>query len=517
MKRFKKVKNITIVGGGTAGWLTAMYFARRISVHQCSPCMPYGDELEITIIDKEVPNPIGVGEATILQFGNFMENMGFTREYWMKELHAIYKGGILFSGWTDGSETDNVWHPFGFTDITYNKVKVSDVPKYSESCYKVAPMWDIWSKYRDKFNLIETLACYHSAMQNRVEMEKINVYADHLDASRLPIFCKKHTKDLVNHIESDVVDVIWNGEDVDHVVLKDGREIKSDLFVDCTGFAKLLSKDNKHDIDLSDRLYTNTAVAGRIEYQDRDTEMHPYTHACAMDDGWVWITPITSRIGSGMVFNRDITDIEDAKESFCNFWEGRISKDELKVLQWNPVMSSEPWRGNVVSIGLSSGFIEPLESTGIALICRGIEFIEETIKGGCYEKDEVAGFNSRMRGNYNNAADIVNIHYAYNKKDTPFWKYVQSKHQKSDLQMLFEDDMADPDRVTRQTVKNGIFGGHNFAVLTAQHDPDILATKNYFCREEGEEHLMSFNVDKYFKDLRGFIDRSVPLKEVIHD
>ena len=188
---------------------------------------------------------------------------------------------------------------------------------------------------------------------------------------------------MCSSIESDVVDVIWNGEDVDHVVLKDGREIKSDLFVDCTGFAKLLSKDNKHDIDLSDRLYTNTAVAGRIEYQDRDTEMHPYTHACAMDDGWVWITPITSRIGSGMVFNRDITDIEDAKESFCNFWEGRISKDELKVLQWNPVMSSEPWRGNVVSIGLSSGFIEPLESTGIALICRGIEFIEETIKGGC--------------------------------------------------------------------------------------------------------------------------------------
>jgi len=83
--------------------------------------------------------------------------------------------------------------------------------------------------------------------------------------------------------------------------------------------------------------------------------------------------------------------------------------------------------------------------------------------------------------------------------------------------MIFEEDMADPDRVTRQTVKNDIFGGHNFACLSAQHDPDILATKNYFCKEEGEEHLMSFNVDKYFKDLRGFINRSVPLKEVIYD
>ena len=509
MQRFKKLKNITIVGGGTAGWLTACYFARRISVHQCSPAMPYSDELEITIIDKEIPNPIGVGEATILQFSNFMENMGFKREYWMPKLHAIYKGGILFSGWTDGSETDNVWHPFGFTDITYNKI--------AETCYKVAPMWDVWSKYRDKFDLIQTLATYHSAMSNRIEEEKIDVYADHLDASRLPVFCKEETKDLVNHIESDVVDVVWDGDDIDHLVLKDGREIKSDLFVDCTGFAKLLSKDKKHDIDLSDRLFTNTAVAGRIEYKDKDTEMHPYTHACAIDSGWVWITPITSRIGSGHVFNRDVTPIEEAKQNFCDFWEGRVKKEDLKVLKWNPVMSHDPWTGNVVSIGLSSGFIEPLESTGIALICRGIEFLEDCIKGGCWEEDERVGFNSRMRGHYNNACDIVNIHYAYSQKDTPFWRYVREKHKKSDLQILVEEDMANPDRVTRQTVKNGIFGGHSFAVLATQHNPESLAVKEYFCKEEGEEYLMSHNVDKYFKDLRGFIERSVPLKEVIYD
>ena len=316
MQRFKKVQNITIVGGGTAGWLTACYFARRISVHQCAPSMPYGDTLDITIIDKEIPNPIGVGEATILQFANFMENMGFKRDYWMPELKAIYKGGILFSGWTDGAPDDNVWHPFGFTDITYNKI--------AEECYKVAPLWDVWSKYRDKFDLIQTLACYHSAMSNKVEEEKITCYADHIDASQLPIFCKKETKDMVNHIESDVVDVVWDGNDIDHLVLKDGREIKSDLFIDCTGFTKLLSKDKKHDVDLSDRLFTNTAVAGRIEYKDKDTEMHPYTHACAVDTGWVWITPITTRMGSGHVFNRDITPIEEAKDIFCNFWEGRI-------------------------------------------------------------------------------------------------------------------------------------------------------------------------------------------------
>jgi len=509
MQRFKKVQNITIVGGGTAGWLTACYFARRISVHQCAPSMPYGDTLDITIIDKEIPNPIGVGEATILQFANFMENMGFKRDYWMPELKAIYKGGILFSGWTDGASDDNVWHPFGFTDITYNKI--------AEECYKVAPLWDVWSKYRDKFDLIQTLACYHSAMSNKVEEEKLTCYADHIDASQLPIFCKKETKDKVNHIESDVVDVVWDGDDIDHLVLKDGREIKSDLFVDCTGFAKLLSKDKKHDVDLSDRLFTNTAVAGRIEYKDKDTEMHPYTHACAVDTGWVWITPITTRMGSGHVFNRDITPIEEAKDIFCNFWEGRISKDELKVLKWDPVMSHDPWKGNVVSIGLSSGFIEPLESTGIALICRGIEFLEECIKGGCWEEDERMGFNSRMRGHYNNAVDIVNLHYAYSQRDSSFWRYVREKHTKSDLQILFEEDMADPDRVTRQTVKNGIFGGHNFAVLAAQHNPECLAVKDYFCKLEEEEYLLSYNVDKYFKDLRGFINRAVPLKELIYD
>ncbi len=517
MERLKKVNSITIVGGGTAGWLTACYFSRRISVHQCSPTMPYSDKLEVTIIDKEIPNPIGVGEATILHFGGFMEQMGFPREHWMRELNAVRKGGILFSGWTDGSETDNVWHPFGFTDITYNKVRVTNVETLSETCYKVAPMWDIWSKYRDNFNLIETLATYHSAMNNRVEGEKIDVYADHLDASKLPIFAKNETKDLVNHIESDVVDVVWDGDDIDHLVLKDGREIRSDLFIDCTGFTKLLSKNNKHDIDLSDRLFTNTAVAGRVEYQDRDSEMHPYTHACAIDSGWVWITPITTRIGSGHVFNRNITDIEEAKENFCDFWEGRVKKEDLKVLKWDPVMSHDPWKGNVVSIGLSSGFIEPLESTGIALICRGIEFLEECIKGNYWEEDERICYNSRMRGHYNNAVDIVNLHYAYSQKDTPFWRYVRENHKKSDNQLWFEEDMADPMRPTRQTVKNGIFGGHNFAVLAAQHNPDSLAVKQYFCQEDGEEHLMSFNVDKYFKELKGFIERSAPHKEFIYE
>ena len=94
---------------------------------------------------------------------------------------------------------------------------------------------------------------------------------------------------------------------------------------------------------------------------------------------------------------------------------------------------------------------------------------------------------------------------------------MREKHKKSDLQILVEEDMANPDRVTRQTVKNGIFGGHSFAVLATQHNPDSLAVKEYFCKEEGEEYLMSHNVDKYFKDLRGFIERSVPLKEVIYD
>lgn len=500
----KRVEHLTIVGGGSAGWLCAAYFARRSNLTKASPQMAWGDKLKVTIIDKEVPDRIGVGEATILAFGRFMGEMGFDDDYWQEKVDAIHKGAIVFEGWT--TPEHEMWHPFGFTDITYNINEAGN--------YDVAPLWDVWSVYKDKFDLKETQALYTTALANRIEPNNMNVYANHLDAGKLAEFLKEEsiTHPCLTHIESDVTEVHWhdNGE-VDYLKLKDGREHRSDLYVDCTGFKRLLSRDPKKDmVDLSDRLFTNTAIAGPIQYQNRDVEMHPWTHAKTVDCGWIWVTPIISRIGSGLVFNRNITDPDHAKDVFVDYWDNRIKKEDLRTLNWDPVKAKNGWVGNVVSIGLSAGFIEPLESTGLALIVRAIETLEENIRGDWYDENEIALFNARVNGAYENSIDFVNMHYGFTQRTEPFWQHVRDTYQKSEIYKFWEAQMKDPDHTTRQTQKFGFFGGHNFAVCMAQWNPDLCVRKNYFDKYSDQ---LEKNMQHFYNQLQENIDLSVPLKE----
>ena len=453
----KKVNKLVIVGGGSAGWITASWFSRR-----------WGKMIDVTIIDKYQPERVGVGEATLLSFPSVMQSMGFKVEDWINRIDATFKAGILFPGW--GREDKVIWHPFGFTSIGDNKV----------------PMYDIWSNYQSKYDVKEISPLYRTAMGNKIELDYIkDTYAYQIDCGKLVTFLHDNCNRICNYIQSDVKTVVKVDDDVEKIILEDGSEIKADLFIDCTGWNQLLigKEDN---VDLSDRLFIDSALAARVKYENPDKEMHPYTDCQAMEHGWRWRIPTRSRIGTGYCFNRDVNDPDEVRQSFSDHWNGRIKPDEMRLLDWKPQYVKNFWEGNVVPIGLSAGFIEPLESTGLALMIRGVEYLEEGIFGGYFDsKVEAPFYDAKMKCSYESAVDYVNMHYSYCQRKGKFWDYVRSKYQKSSMQEMMEGYIQDPNIRTPQTGKVGsFFDGTNWHVWLLQLMTTEINPKEYWKKDE---------------------------------
>lgn len=476
----KSVKSITIIGGGTAGWITASYFSRK-----------FGGYFDVTIVDKKNPDRIGVGEATLLNFPSIMRSMGFEDKDWIERVDATMKAGILFPGW--GKKDKVIWHPFGFTDIGG------------------IPLYDYWTTKQEECDVTSIQALYKTAIDNKIELDYLkDTYAEQVDCGLLVEFLQEATKNDLTYIQDDVADVIWDGENIHSVITENGYAITSDLFIDCSGFKRILGKHQKI-VDLSDRLFMNSAIATRVEYKDIESERHPYTKCEAIDYGWIWSIPTKSRIGTGLVFNRDIIDVEDAKDRFVEYWDNRINRDDLKLIKWDPFVSEKHWVGNVVFCGLSAGFIEPLESTGLALMIRSCETLEQALYGGVYEKYDVSMFNLKMDADYDTSVDFVNMHYSYSELDGSFWDYVREKYTKSDRQKFYEEGILDESNPTSVIERYGFFSGNNWSSWLMQLMENI-PEKKYFKKSD---HLES-RWNLYLQHLEETCNNSVSHESVLH-
>ena len=423
-----KVKDIVIVGGGSSGWMAAAAISR------CN-------DVNVTLVDKEVPTPLGVGEATLLSFEKFMvEQCGFNPNEFLRELDAGLKAGILFKDW--GHKGNEIWLPFYWLNYPFSDPPVS--------------MVDAWSTSQDiDFKKLEVL--YQCSMDNIIDRTQIGEgYAVHIDCIKLINYIKEKISDRITYVNSSVKDISGNILD-----LENGDQIYADLFIDCTGFKSIL-KRKRDRVNLSDRLYVDTAVAGPIEYEDKHNEFKPYTTTTAVYDGWIWNTPLQSRIGTGLVFNRNITSIDQAKEYFCSFWDQRTTPDKLKVIDWTPYYDTNQWDGNVVSIGLSAGFIEPLESTGLGLIIEGIKTLSKLLNDGFCNQYDINYYNNHMALAYEQCVDYVNSHYSKSNINSPFWDYVRDNYKMSEAQEVFLDEMSSENKTIMPGGKGFIFGVGNW-------------------------------------------------------
>lgn len=454
----REVKNIAIIGGGTSAWFTAAFLSNTT-------------KLNITIIDKEVGTPVGVGEGTLLNFKLFLEECGFPLEEWFDEIDATYKSGILFPQFC--GDNNLVWHPFGVN---------ADFPHHNTNLYEILT-------YTDKDERNELLPLFHISLDNRVDPLNIKSnYALHIDCSKLVAFLQKRLEDKVTIIKSEVVTVNRNDNNIDSLLLKNGSEIVADLYIDCTGFKQLLQY-NPNRVDLTNRLFCDTAVAGHVPYNDIETERLPYVESCAVDHGWIWKIPVRSRIGTGLVFRRDITSIDEAKQYLCDHWDNRISPDNLKVIDWTPYYNTNMWDGNVVAIGLSGGFIEPLESTGLGTIIDGIRHLRTSVMAGYYNDFDISLFNTKMISIYEDAIDFINMHYVYSDKDTPFWNYVSDNIIPSDTYLHYKQMLENGDHLNTDG-KLQFFGGANWLCWMLQIEKNIAKTKHI--DEQTAENLLVY-------------------------
>ena len=441
------VKNIVIVGGGTSAWFTAAY-------------LNHNHRYNITLVDKEVGTPVGVGEGTLLNFNDFMANCGITTTEYFNEIDAIFKSGILFPNW--GKKDNLVWHPFWLDEVYKNESVETSV-------------YESWTHHQDEYDFTEIGAHWHSSLENKVDVTNIHHYAMHVDAGKITLFLQKRLEKDITIIKSEVVDVLRQGDNVQKIILENGSHVDADLYIDCTGWANVL-QDNIDKVNLEGRLFCDTAIAAHVPYEDMELERKPYVTSEAVDLGWIWNIPTQSRIGSGLVFNRDVTDTDRAKQYFCDYWDHRIKLDQTKVLRWDPFYIKNPWQGNVVSIGLSAGFIEPLESTGLGLTMNAIKELSIVLKAGFYTQKDQELFNTVHQCIYEDSIDFINMHYTHTEFDTPFWNFVKQTNIGSERLKYFEENIASGNAFHIDG-RGFMFGGANWLCWMLQTYNDIPARK----------------------------------------
>ncbi|MCF6217076.1 MAG: tryptophan 7-halogenase [Emcibacter sp.] len=412
------IKNIVIVGGGTAGWMTAAAFSHAT-----------GDKARITLIESEQIGTIGVGEATIPPFVGFNNLLGIDEATLMANVQGTFKLGIQFVNW--GHEGNSYFHPFGdygysiegndFHNIWMKFHKNGDRrPLYAFSPETVAAMYRRFQRTPD---------------QQREDLPPIN-YAYHLNASQYAKFLRKYSEARgVNRLEGLVEDVALkpgNGF-VDSVTLKGGQIIKGDFFIDCTGFRGLLIEEALKTgyEDWTHWLPCDRAVAVSCT---QDGPTLPYTRATAWSAGWQWRVPLQNRLGNGHVFCSKYMSDDEARNILMSNLDGDPLMDP-KILRFVTGRRKKFWNKNVVAIGLSAGFMEPLESTSIHLIYTAITKLIATfsLKGVSPVQESI--FNRLTQREYNRIRDFLILHYhVTTRDDSPFWDYCRNMNIPDTLQ-----------------------------------------------------------------------------------
>ena len=407
------ISTIVIVGGGTAGWMTAAALSRLKS----------GKSVEIVLIESEAIGTVGVGEATIPPFVTFNRLLEVDEAEMMAATQATFKLGIQFQNW--GKKGDNYIHPFGGYGYEMHGVSFHHI-------------WHRLRQLGDRrpiqvFNL-ETMAAFFGKFAReddytREDLPPMN-YAFHIDAGRYAAYLRRYaeTRGVVRR-EGRVVDTSLDGVSghVIDVTLDDGSTISGDLFVDCSGFRGLLIEQALHTgyDDWTRWLPCDRAVALPCHRDDGSGPL-PYTRATAHTAGWQWQVPLQHRNGNGHVYCSNFMSDDEAHAILVGNIAGAPTA-EPNFLRFVTGRRKKFWNGNVVALGLAAGFMEPLESTSIHLINTGINKLISILSLDGITQAQEDAFNRLTGIEYERIRDFLVLHYkATTRDDSEFWKHCGS-------------------------------------------------------------------------------------------
>ncbi|MDN3637875.1 tryptophan 7-halogenase [Simiduia curdlanivorans] len=453
----KPISHIIILGGGTAGWMTAAAFSQFL--------IPLG--YKVTLIESDAIGTVGVGEATLPHLRFFNQTLGIDENEFMRTTHATYKIGIEFSNW--GKQGDAYIHPFGDYGQALDGVEFHQLWARLKAGPGVRPLDDfclaVSAAKAGKFTFPGT---------DERSILSTYSYAFHLDAGLYATYLRRYCESRgIVRIEGKV-DRIEQGSDanINTLILADGSRHSADLFIDCSGFRSLLLGDKCATPfeDWSHWLACDRALAVGCEHSGSPL---PYTKAIAREAGWQWRIPLQHRLGNGYVYCSQFISDDEAQHTLLSNLTG-TALGEPKLLQFKAGRREKSWANNCIAIGLASGFLEPLESTSIYLIQIAIMKLIALIPRDTNCKAARDEFNRQMTLEYDRIRDFLILHYhATQRDDTAFWRRCRDMEVPEDLKIKMALFQQDGHIVS---YKNGLFLEPSWlAVYAGQH----IAQKNY--------------------------------------
>lgn len=392
---------VVVAGGGTAGWMAAAALAGTL-----------GDVIDLTLVESEAIGTIGVGESTIPPILLFNRLLGINEAAFMRATQATFKLGILFENWKDVGH--RYFHSFGATG-----------KDHWSAGFQHFWLHGLTQGHRHSYDdyCLELKAALAGRFAHLPD-EKMN-YAYQLDSARYAAFLRQRAeKDGARRIEGRIARVELDGEsgDIAALVLDGDRRIAGDLFIDCTGFRALLIEGALHTgfDDWTHWLPCDSAIAVQTESVRPAV---PYTRAIAHDAGWQWRIPLQHRQGNGIVYCSRYLGREAALERLLGSVEGQVLT-EPNVIGYTTGVRRRQWNRNCVAVGLSGGFMEPLESTSIHLIQRAVLRLVRMFPGGPISERDIAEFNDQQFTDMEQIRDFLILHYKLTeRRDSAFWRH----------------------------------------------------------------------------------------------
>jgi tryptophan halogenase len=404
----RRIERLVIVGGGTAGWMAAIYLNRHLRRLNC----------QVVLVESPTIGSVGVGEATIPSLVHFIRLLGLDEKAFMRRCAATFKLAIKFEGWTgDGLA---YWHSFGVCGAQINGLD----------------LFHYWLKRRLQAGSKLTYSDY-SVQSGLAEQDKspwpyrgsstiadAGGYAYHLDAAALADYLREiATGEGVQHLFGHVRDVALDDRgDIASLDIGGERTIAGDLFIDATGFSGLLIEKTLGDpwIDWSRYMLCDRAVAMPLPRGDR---FPPYTLSKAMPAGWMWRIPLGSRIGNGYVYSSAHASADAAIAALIG--QSGLRKERAadpRLIKIRVGRRTNFWLRNCVSVGLSSGFVEPLESTGIHMIQKAVMLLLAYWPDRDFSDALRAAYNRQMADLLDEVRDFIVLHYVLAQRGEPFWR-----------------------------------------------------------------------------------------------
>lgn len=480
MKKFK----IVIVGGGSAGWFTAGWFSKKFP------------NIDITLIESPNIPKIGVGESVTPHVSAFLNDLGVNNSHFMKNTGSIYKYANKFVDW-NGRSGEFSYFSFNYsTDVSLLEKEIHYATTLKDLKFNIDTVRTtdtlihllnkkIYEKFDQQFN-----SQFHY-MENNV-----SPFSDSNEYLLNPVFSRSHhiNADLaaeyirdnialpnkVKNIKQKVKNIIKNNNGIESLLLDDDTIVTGNLFIDCSGFHKVLVND--WPIKLYKNNPINKAWVCQLDYDDAENEMVNYTQSIAKDFGWLFKIGLYHRMGSGYCFSSNYISDDDAREEYITMVKNR--KAEPRLLKWVPHRLENFGIGNTVAIGLSGGFVEPMEANALYVIINGIRRLDDVLEE--YFKTNEFNFslyNKKLSIAIDDIADFILVHYTLSSnRNNDFWKDMNDLGIKENHQdLLYEKYMSKYNHISYAIQGYSLFPEYMWAQLAHSWNIDLSKweRKNY--------------------------------------